>query len=128
MNYVETIGRQIKFNNQFGNRVAGFPLRTCIINEKNNNEIISGGGSLTSSSSNDEYKRFEDLVIPMGLYTQHPSLSEQTNVRHATYKTIADDLFDNLFTIVSKPVRKSARTIKNTPISRNNKTKKNNTQ
>jgi hypothetical protein len=126
MNYVETIGRQIQFNNQFGNRLAGFPLRTCIINEKKNNEIISGGGSL--NNNHDEYKRFEDLVIPMGLYTQHPSISEETNVRHATYKTIADDLFDNLFTIVSKPVRKSARTIKNTPISRNNKTKKNTTQ
>jgi hypothetical protein len=118
MQFHDYVSQEIKF----GDQVAGFPLTTYLQNEKTKLRSIIGGNP--NIDIVDEYKRFDGLVIPMGLYTQHYADDSTVPSKRVTYKTIADDLFDDLFTMVAKPVRRANRTMKMKPVTQNKYTRR----
>jgi hypothetical protein len=111
MQFYDSITNQIQFNTKPGNLVAGFPLTSYLKQERLKENLIIGGNRDTDSAdSTDEFKRFDGLVIPMGLYTHHSAVDNTVQPKRITYKTIADDLFDDLLTLVTKPIRKANNT------------------
>jgi len=119
MQYIDSVVKQIEFNNNFGNPIAGIPLTTCIKNEKQKNNNIAGGNIQT----NDNFERLEGLVIPMGVYQTYNN-NIKTDFKQTECKVIDDKLFDNLFNIVLKNKPKQNKTLKNKPANTNNKTKR----
>jgi len=96
MQYYDSFAKQVIFNNQFGNPIAGVPLRTCIENER-----TMAGGSLQIDRA-DEFNRFDGLIIPTGLYMHSCADTPERNFKKTECKTITDDLFDKLLTGVVK--------------------------
>ena len=124
MQYYDSVAKQIYFNNQFGNPIAGIPLTTCIQNEKKKiNEIHGGGGGELNSDTTDNFSRLDGLLIPMGLYTQQTTDNVCRNFKKSKNAIINNELFDNLFDIVSKTTVKKKQTIKQKQTI-NNKTKR----
>jgi hypothetical protein len=103
MQFYDSITNQLQFNTKPGNLVAGLPLTSYLKQERLKEKLIIGGNYGTDST--DEYKRFDGLVIPMGLYTHHYAVDNTVKPKRIMYKTIADDLFDDLLTLVTKPIR-----------------------
>lgn len=114
MQYYDSFAKQVIFNNQFGNPIAGVPLRTCLQNER-----MMTGGSLQLDHT-DEFTRFDGLIIPAGLYMHSCADTPERNFKKTECKTIADDLFDKLLTdIVKMPrYRNSINTRNNRPSTR----------
>jgi len=111
MQFYDSITNQLQFNTKPGNLVAGLPLTSYLKQERLKEKLIIGGNRDTDSAdSTDEYKRFEGLVIPMGLYTHNYAVDNTVQPKRITYKTIADDLFNDLLTLVTKPIRKANNT------------------
>lgn len=121
MQYYDSVAKHIHFNNLFGNPIAGIPLTTCIKNEQKKMKAITGGG--LNSDTTDNFSRFDGLLIPMGLYTQQTTDDVCRDFKKSKNVIISDELFENLFDIVSKNKVKKNKTIKNTQAN-NNKTKR----
>jgi hypothetical protein len=122
MQFYDSTINQLQFNTKPGNLVVGLPLTSCIKQERMKEKILIGGNH--DADSTDEYKRFDGLVIPMGLYTNHCADVNTVQPTRITYKTMTDQLFDNLFTMVTKTTRKGKRnTVKNKNI-KNNQTRR----
>jgi hypothetical protein len=122
MQYYDSVAKHIHFNNQFGNPISGIPLTTCIKNEQKKMKETIGGG--LNNDTTDNFSRLDGLVIPMGLYTQQTVDGVCRNFKKSKSAIINDELFENLFEIVTKNKVKKNKTIKNKPAN-NNKTKRN---
>lgn len=110
MQYYDSFAKQVVFNNMFGNPIAGIPLRTCIQNE---NKTV--GGALEIDHT-DEYTRFDGLIIPAGLYVQTCADTPTRPFKKTQCKTIHEDLFENLLSNVTKPLKYNRRhTVKRRP-------------
>ena len=103
MQYYDSFAKQVIFNNQFGNPIMGIPLQTCMQNE---NKIT--GGTLEIDPT-DELKRFDGLIIPAGLYVNLCRDIPSRTFKKTECKIITDDLFDNLITVVTKPLKYNQR-------------------
>ena len=113
MQYYDSFAKQVIFNNQFGNPVAGIPLSTCVQNEMRIEDTITGG-----TLHNDPMQRFADLVIPAGLY-MHSYVDPPPRIfKKNEFKPINPELFEELMKDVTKPLKYNSRqTVKR----RNNK-------
>ena len=110
MQYYDSFAKQVVFNNMFGNPIAGIPLQTCLQNETE----TSGGGLKLDPM--DELHRFDGLVIPAGLYIHTCADAQTRQFKKTEYKTITEDLFENLMTGVTKPLKYNRRhTVKRRP-------------
>jgi hypothetical protein len=96
MQYYDSFAKQVIFNNQFGNPIAGVPLRTCV-----NNDRQMSGGSL-DIDPNDELNRFDGLIVPTGLYMHSCADAPSMKFKKTECKTIPDNLFEKLLTDVVK--------------------------
>lgn len=104
MQYYDSFAKQVIFNNQFGNPIAGIPLQTFVQNE---NKMT--GGSLDIHLT-DEMKRFDGLIIPAGLYLHSCDDTVPRKFKKTEYKTITEEIFENLMTGVTKPIKYNRRT------------------
>lgn len=110
MQYYDSFAKQVVFNNMFGNPIAGIPLSTCIQNE---NKTV--GGALEIDPA-DELTRFDGLIIPAGLYVHTRADTQTRQFKKTEYKTIHEDLFENLMSNVIKPLKYNRRhTVKRRP-------------
>jgi len=104
MQYFDSFAKQVIFNNQFGNPVAGIPLSTCVQNEMRTENAITGG-----ALQNDPMQRFADLVIPAGLY-MHSYVDPQPRMfKKNDCKLINPELFEELMKDVTKPLKYNSR-------------------
>jgi hypothetical protein len=104
MQYYDSFAKQVIFNNQFGNPVAGIPLSTCVQNEMRTERAITGG-----SLHNDPMERFSDLVIPAGLY-MHSYVDPPPRMFKKNHcKPINPELFEELMNVVTKPLKYNSR-------------------
>ena len=103
MQYYDSFAKQVIFNNQFGNPIMGIPLQTCL-----QNETKTTGGNLGIEPT-DELKRFDGLIIPAGLYVKLCRDVPSRTFKTTECKTITDELFDNLMTVVTKPLKYNQR-------------------
>jgi hypothetical protein len=108
MQYYDSFATQIFYSNQFGNPIAGMPLKTCIQNEQQNDQLIFGGG--LDIEPTDELSRFDGLVIPTGLYVNTNVDNSSRDIKKTECKLINDDLFNKLFEKVTKPLKFNRRT------------------
>lgn len=99
MQYYDSFAKQVIFNNQFGSPIAGIPLRTCLQNE---NRLT--GGALPIDST-DEMNRFDGLVVPAGLYIHSWADIPSRKFKKTECKTMTDELFDDLVSVVSNPLK-----------------------
>ena len=109
MQFYDSFAKEIIYSNQFANPISGIPLNTCIHNEKKNNDLMFGGDGLDIEPT-DELKRFAGLVVPTGLYINNNVDNNSRVFKKSESKLLPDDLFQQLFEKVTKPLKYNRRT------------------
>lgn len=109
MELYDSFAKEIIYSSNFANPIAGIPLNICIHNEKKNNDFMFGGDGLDIEPT-DELKRFAGLVVPTGLYINNNVDNNSRVFKKSESKLLPDDLFQQLFEKVTKPLKYNRRT------------------
>uniref|UniRef100_A0A6C0DQ82 Uncharacterized protein n=1 Tax=viral metagenome TaxID=1070528 RepID=A0A6C0DQ82_9ZZZZ len=110
---------QYIFNNINGELVGGVSIKNQIKSDKNN---FMGGGSDEETGINVGEARFNNLVVPAGLYTSS-QMGGKSNKKEVESECISDGLYEKLFGMVRYDIpTKNRKTKKNYVVK--NKSKK----
>ena len=128
MEYAKSFGENVLFNNTNNEIRGGYPIEQIIQSETQKQEILGG----SKKSEDFGLSRFQNLVVPLGLYVDNTDLlylqqGSQKETKQSDGTVLGEDMFDKFLSLVGVENRKGGfkkYTKKNNVLHHSNKTRK----